>query len=407
MARLIAFFAFFGMIGAAEYFTYNGLGQLFGDSAFFQGLYTFSVVLFIFGFFIAISQFRANKKTFWSNFIVGFAFTIFICKLFFVSFLLITNVIFALIAFIGGIISENNGIEALLYRVNLSEWIALIMTAIPFFSMLYGITKGKYQYTVNTVKLKLKNLPSAFNGFRVVQISDIHSGTFDSVNQVEKGIAMINNQDADLFVFTGDLVNFNKDEIDPYINSFSKIQAKHGKFSILGNHDYYGIGILPREQRPFYFDMFKQKHDQIGFNLLRNEHVEIEKDGQKITLIGVENWGIGGFPKTGDLEKAITGSSPDQVNILLSHDPSHWDHVVVPHKRKINLTLSGHTHGMQFGINLPQFKWSPVQYRYQRWMGMYEHEDQYLYVNRGFGFLGFPGRVFMWPEITVFELEQA
>ena len=161
---------------------------------------------------------------------------------------------------------------------------------------------------------------------------------------------------------------------------------------------------MPKDLQPYYFDHFKKKHDAIGFDLLRNEHVKIHKDGEHINLIGVENWGIGGFPKTGDLDKAIYGASNNTTNVLLSHDPSHWDHKVLPHSRKIDLTLSGHTHGMQFGINLPKFKWSPVQYRYKKWMGLYEQDDQYLYVNRGFGFLGFPGRVFMWPEITIFEL---
>lgn len=283
------------------------------------------------------------------------------------------------------------------------------IAAVPFFGMLYGITKGKYQYTVSNVKLLFPDLPAAFEGFKIVQISDIHAGSFDDAEEVAKGVELINEQQPDLLLFTGDLVNADKDEVNDYIPIFAKIRAKHGKFAVLGNHDYYGVpeeeeGATPQDIDDYWKDFFV-KYRQMGFNLLRNAAQYIEKDGERIALTGVENWGAGRwFPKKGDLDAALTLVQDDDFCILMSHDPSHWDAKVLPHKKHVNLTLSGHTHGMQFGIKMPGFKWSPVQYRYPRWAGLYKEAGQYLYVNTGFGFLAFPGRVGMWPEVTVIEL---
>lgn len=283
------------------------------------------------------------------------------------------------------------------------------IAAVPFFGMMYGITKGKYQYTVSNVKLLFPDLPAAFEGFKIVQISDIHAGSFDDAEEVAKGVELINEQQPDLLLFTGDLVNADKDEVNDYIPIFAKIRAKHGKFAVLGNHDYYGVpeeeeGATPQDIDDYWKDFFV-KYRQMGFNLLRNAAQYIEKDGERIALTGVENWGAGRwFPKKGDLDAALTLVQDDDFCILMSHDPSHWDAKVLPHKKHVNLTLSGHTHGMQFGIKMPGFKWSPVQYRYPRWAGLYKEAGQYLYVNTGFGFLAFPGRVGMWPEVTVIEL---
>ena len=286
------------------------------------------------------------------------------------------------------------------------------LAAIPFFSMLYGITKGKYQYTVSKLKLTFPDLPAAFDGFKIVQISDIHAGSFDDAEEVAKGAELINEQNPDLVVFTGDMVNSDKNEVDGFINIFAGIKAAYGKFAVLGNHDYYGV---PEEEEGAseqdiveYWEDFFSKYEQMGFQMLNNITRFIEKDGEKFALTGVENWGAGRwFPKKGDLDKALTDVTDDDFCVLLSHDPSHWDEKVIPHSKKVNLTLSGHTHGMQFGIKMPGFKWSPVQYRYPRWAGLYEEAQQYLYVNTGFGFLAFPGRVGMWPEITVIELVRA
>ncbi len=282
---------------------------------------------------------------------------------------------------------------------------ATAIAAFPFFTMLYGITKGKYRYTLNKVKLQFKDLPPAFEGFKIVQISDIHAGSLDDKAAVMEGVQMVNEQEADLVLFTGDLVNSDKNEIDPYIDIFKELKAKQGKFSILGNHDYYGVPDENPEEEKRYWESFESKFEEMGFQLMNNTNAQIEKDGAKINLLGVENWGASRFfPKRGDLDAALTNIEEEDFCILLSHDPSHWDHKVLDHPKHIHLTLSGHTHGFQFGVNMPGFKWSPAQYRYPRWMGLYKEKGQYLYVNRGFGFLAFPGRIGMWPEITVIEL---
>lgn len=286
---------------------------------------------------------------------------------------------------------------------------ALTLASLPFMGILHGITLGKYNYQVSKVTLKFKELPKAFDGFTITQISDIHVGSFDSVSGVVKGINLANEQASDLLVFTGDLVNIWASEMDPWIEHFNKLTAPFGKFSILGNHDYPNARWSPGatdEQREENFKNVINHHSNIGFKLLRNEHVSIEKDGEKITLIGVENWGKPPFPQFGDLDKSLDGISPSDFKVLMSHDPSHWDQIVKKHPVPIQLTLSGHTHGMQFGIDIPWVKWSPVKYMYHQWAGLYEEFNRYLYVNKGFGFLGFPGRVGMFPEITVIQLER-
>ncbi|MFK7935571.1 MAG: metallophosphoesterase [Saprospiraceae bacterium] len=284
------------------------------------------------------------------------------------------------------------------------------LAAIPFGTMLYGITRGKYAYTVNRVKLSFPNLPAAFSGMKVVQISDIHAGSLDSPEDVLRGVNLINQEEPDLILFTGDMVNSDKDEVNDYIDIFKQLNAKLGKFSVLGNHDYYGDPdpeSAPTMHKSYWAD-FENKFKQMGFNLLRNANARVEKDGESICICGVENWGKGRyFPKLADLGKTFTGTTEEDFCIMLSHDPSHWDEKLLPHSRHIPLTLSGHTHGFQFGIKMPGFKWSPAQYRYPRWYGLYEEAKQYLYVNRGFGYLAFPGRIGMWPEITVIELERA
>jgi len=232
------------------------------------------------------------------------------------------------------------------------------LAAIPFSTMLYGITRGKYAYTVNKVKIAFADLPAAFDGFKIVQISDIHAGSLDSVSSVAKGVDMINEQAADIVVFTGDLVNSDKDEVNDYVDVFKAIQAKSGKFAILGNHDYYGVPDDTANQKTYWTDFYK-KYKQMGFQLMNNTNTFLEKDGERICLLGVENWGRARyFPKRGDLDKALSNTAADDFCVLLSHDPTHWDDKVLPHQKHIHLTLSGHTHGFQFGINMPGFKWS-------------------------------------------------
>jgi uncharacterized protein len=283
--------------------------------------------------------------------------------------------------------------------------LAVGIASVSFAGILYGITRGKYDYRVVHQDVFFKDLPPAFQGFTITQISDVHSGSFDDKSAVARGIELVNAQKSDLLVFTGDLVNSRADEMEPYTQLFGTLNAAFGKFSILGNHDYGHYARWESEQAEAEnFDRFLGVHRDMGFKLLRNEAVRIEKDGQFIDLLGVENWSKN-FGKFGDLNKTIAQTTPGSFKVLLSHDPSHWEAEAVPHTEKIHLTLAGHTHGMQFGVDIPGIKWSPVQYVYKQWSGLYTKMEQNIYVNRGFGFLGFPGRVGMWPEITVLTLK--
>ncbi|MGZ3836512.1 MAG: metallophosphoesterase, partial [Mucilaginibacter sp.] len=255
--------------------------------------------------------------------------------------------------------------------------------------------------------LYFHDLPDAFDGFTITQLSDIHSGSFTSQKGVEKGVSIVNEQNSDLILFTGDLVNNLASEMDPWIPVFSQLKAPYGKFSVLGNHDYGDyVQWESKGHQSANLDRLKKVHSEIGFKLLLNEAVTIKKEDQSIALIGVENWGKGGFHKYGDLEKAAISVPDESFKILMSHDPSHWDAVTLDHDQHIHLTLSGHTHGMQFGIELFGFKWSPIKYVYRQWAGLYEEGGKYLYVNRGFGFLGLKARVGIWPEITVITLKK-
>ncbi|MBU6339875.1 MAG: metallophosphoesterase [Bacteroidetes bacterium] len=284
---------------------------------------------------------------------------------------------------------------------------AALTASIPFAGFVYGILKGKYDYTVHRHFLKFKDLPEAFHGFKIVQVSDVHAGSFDDFEAVKRGVEMIKAEKGDLFVFTGDLVNNEAAEFEPWQELFGSIKAPYGQFSVLGNHDYGDYMPWPdAELKRQNLETLKQMQARAGYRLLLDEHADIEKDGARIQLIGIQNWGHG-FSQYGDFEKALSNVAPDSFKILLSHDPSHFEYQVKDHPQLVHLTLSGHTHGMQMGIEIPGFKWSPIKYRYPRWAGVYEANGRMLNVNRGFGFLGFRGRVGIWPEITVIELQRA
>jgi predicted MPP superfamily phosphohydrolase len=292
-------------------------------------------------------------------------------------------------------------------RRNFIRQTGLFVAAIPFASMLYGITMGKYNFKVNKLTLSFKNLPEAFEGFRIVQISDIHSGSFDNREAILDGIDLINKQQADLILFTGDLVNNDSREIEPFIDDFKNLQASEGVYSILGNHDYGDYKKWnSKKDKLDNMELLYAYHKEMGFKLLNNDNASIYRGGEEIGIYGVENWGKPPFPQKGDLDKALTGKEEVGFKILMSHDPTHWGKKVIEHPTHFDLTLSGHTHGMQFGVEIPGFKWSPIKYFYPQWAGLYEKAEQLLYVNRGFGFLGFPGRVGIWPEITVIELSK-
>lgn len=300
-------------------------------------------------------------------------------------------------------------VQFLPQRRKLISQIAIGLAAIPFASLLYGMFRGKYNFKVLSYKLEYDDLPEAFEGFKIAQISDIHSGSFDNPKKVQYGVDLVNAQDADVVFFTGDLVNNRAEEILPWIQTFKKINAKHGVYSILGNHDYgdYSPWESPEAKKKNMEDL-KKAQKKMGWDLLLNESRFIEKQGQRIAILGVENWGSGGFKKAGDLNKALSNVAAEDFKILMSHDPSHWEAEVIPHPFNIHLTLSGHTHGMQFGIEIPGWiKWSPIKWRYKQWAGIYEKLNQRLNVNRGFGYLAYPGRVGIWPEVTVITLNRS
>lgn len=285
------------------------------------------------------------------------------------------------------------------------SWIGLGVGGGLFGTLLYGFT-NKYKYRLEKVKLSFDNLPQAFKGIRIIQISDIHSGSLEDIAAVEKGIEKIMEQKPDLILFTGDLVNNEAAEMKLLTSVFAKLSAPLGVFSILGNHDYGDYKQwASKEAKENNMKELKNVHHKMGWRLLLNEHVVLQKDSETMALIGVENWGAkGNFSKYGDLTKAYEGSSQHPFKLLMSHDPSHWEAEVCKSFKDIDLVLSGHTHGMQFGIEIPGFRWSPVQYMYKQWAGLYKNKNQKLYINRGFGFLGYPGRVGILPEITLIEL---
>lgn len=290
-------------------------------------------------------------------------------------------------------------------RSTFLSWLGLGVGGSLFGTLLYGFS-NKYNYQVKRLKLSFPNLPEAFRGMKMVHISDIHSGSFQNKKAVEHGIDMILQEKPDLIVFTGDLVNDRASEMEEYKSVFARLQAPMGVFSTLGNHDYGDYVSWPtREEKAANLEALKKTHTDMGWRLLMNEHVAFEKGGQHIALLGIENWGAKGrFPKYGKMDLAHPGTEQIPFKILLSHDPSHWDAQIRTEYPDIDLMLSGHTHGMQFGLENPYFKWSPVQWMYKQWAGLYEEGNQKLYVNRGFGFIGYPGRVGILPEITVIEL---
>jgi hypothetical protein len=285
---------------------------------------------------------------------------------------------------------------------------ALIAAAIPFGTMAYGIISGAHDYRVKRVTLRLPNLPQSFDGLKIGHISDIHSGSFFNKTAVKGGVEMLMNEKPDAIFFTGDLVNNESEEVKDYINIFDKLKAPLGVYSVTGNHDYgdYKNWSSLDAKRKNFSDLMAA-HKQMNFDLLMNENRFLQMGSDKIAVIGIENWGGGRFAKYGKLNEAHRGTDEAAVKLLLSHDPSHWDAQVRKEYQDIDLMFSGHTHGFQFGVEIGDFKWSPSQYAYKQWAGLYSEGDQHLYVNRGFGYLGYPGRIGMPPELTIIELKRA
>lgn len=337
----------------------------------------------------------------------AFLFIVYFSKFLVLVILLLDDIRLGLMAIFNYFINSEPDVDS---YSNFTTKIALIIGGIPLVSLLYGILRNPYRYKIFKETVAIKDLPMALEGFRIVQISDVHSGSFTKKEPIKKGIQLINEQEADLVFFTGDLVNNVSTEMNDYMDVFDKIRAKYGVYSVLGNHDY-GDYVRWQSQldKKRNLDNLKNIHGRLGWKLLLNEHRLLNINGKKVAVIGVENYSASArFSKYGDLPKAYQDSSPADLKLLLSHDPSHWLYQVTKDYPDIDITFSGHTHGMQFGIEWGKFfKWSPVQYVYKQWAGLYQEGQQYLYVNRGFGFLAYPGRVGILPEITVIDIVRA
>jgi len=364
----------------------------------------YSITVFLLLMFLP--ALRNNR--YFTTYFVSLAFVIGIVKLLGCSFLLIEDII-RFFRFLGELISQKikheDTEQIRISRLKFFSYSALTFATIPFVSLMYGIFKGGYRYKIHRSSIKFDNLPQKFKGIKIIHISDIHVGSFTNTINLEKAFQLILNEKPDMIVFTGDLVNNKYTETDGFMDTFKMLKAPLGVYSVFGNHDYGDyIAWSSLEEKKEAIEKLKSVHSDSGWRLLWDEFVEIEKEGQKIALLGVQNWGARGFTKYGDLEKTHKGTEEFPFKILLSHDPSHWDQQVSKSYKDIDLTLSGHTHGFQFGIEIPGLKWSPSKYIYPHWAGLYQNGKQYLYVNRGLGFLGYPGRVGIWPEITVLTL---
>jgi predicted MPP superfamily phosphohydrolase len=406
---LVLFFIFL-----IDWYSYQAFKTLFPNQSWIKiGFWVFSVFVYL---FVAYGFLTFNR----SNLSLNFGRLISLLVLSLIPKLIILSLLFGedFIRFLTGTyqsVSGNSEGDFLPERRKFVSQIALVLSAIPFLGILHGVLVGKYRYRVINHTLEFDDLPAAFDGFTITQISDIHSGSFDNKKKLEYGIDLINKQESDVILFTGDLVNNHSKEMEPWIESFKKLKAPMGKYSILGNHDYGDYMTWPsKAAKEANMQRLYEIHGELGFRLLRNESVKLQKlalsgveaAGATIDLLGVENWGKG-FGQYGDLKKTAANLSDQSFKILMSHDPSHFDEEVKNFSQFIHLTLSGHTHGMQFGIEIPGFiKWSPASLRYPKWAGLYEELGRYLHVNRGFGFLAFPGRVGIWPEITVLKLKR-
>jgi predicted MPP superfamily phosphohydrolase len=362
------------------------------------------VLAMIGGYFFRGTTRDTSAFTFY-YYIFGLFLIFYVPKILFGVFHLAEDIIYALTFIYQKVFHAKSAVAdggAPISRLKFISQTGIMLASIPFFSFIWGIVRGRFNFQVVPVNLRFSKLPKSFNGLKIVHISDIHIGSFQGFSgQVEDAIEMINAQNPDLILFTGDLVNNFHEELDGWIDILGKMKAKYGKYSTLGNHDYghYYQWTSETDEKEN-FRKIKEAHARIGFKLLNNQSETFEMGGEKIAIIGVENWGLPPFPQIGDYDLAVKGVENIPFKILMSHDPTHWDQKILG-KTDVALTLSGHTHGMQFGIQLGNIKWSPSKYKYPRWSGLYKEADQLLYVNQGFGYIGYPGRVGMPPEITV------
>ncbi|WP_046743936.1 metallophosphoesterase [Kordia zhangzhouensis] len=417
-----------------ELYTFFAIRTLTNSKLLLVGFWVFTVIVYGIFFYQMNAVQREGRFSLSTGYAIALLLTLTVPKLFVLAILFIEDIfrfftsLFNYFQYSGVTVSE-----AIPGRRKFISQLALGIAAIPFAGFLYGVFKGRYDFRVIKHTMFFDDLPEAFDGYKLTQISDIHSGSFDNKAKIEYAVDLINEQESDVIVFTGDIVNAVAEEMHPWIDTFKRLRARDGLYSVLGNHDY---GYYAYETKQEIIDnqsKIQKVHTDIGFDLLLNESRTIQREDEKLNIVGVENWGASRhFPKRGSLKKATESLQNGEFTILLSHDPSHFDYTkmelpknkegkeiikssdvvdesnIINFDKKIQLTLSGHTHGMQFGIEIPflNLKWSPVKYRYPRWAGLYEEAGKYLHVNRGFGVLAFPGRVGIWPEITVIELKK-
>lgn len=402
------FLFLFLILLAVEFYAFQALRTLIKLKSVLIAYQIVSFVLLVFIIYSFMQFDRSVGQTKQTMFTMGLVLLVYIPKLVLTLVLLGEDIFRIGAGSLNFFIAKNQDVAFFASRRKFVSQIGVGLAAVPFLSLIYGIFEGRFNYKVIKQRIFFPDLPDAFDGFKITQISDVHSGSFDNPEKIQYAIDLINQQEADIILFTGDIVNTAAKEMLPWIEMFNKIKNyEFGKFSVLGNHDYGEYVTWPTEAaKEENFQAIKNLYAQIGFKLLLNEHTFIEKEGSKIALVGVENWGHN-FKQAGDLNKAAQHLGKEDFKILMSHDPSHWDYEVQHHEKNFHLTLSGHTHGMQFGIEIPgYFKWSLAQYVYKQWAGLYENLGRYVYVNRGFGYHAYPGRVGIMPEITVIELKK-
>ena len=411
LTRMFFFIAFFLLL---DFYLFTSISPVFNKGSFSNKIFNvtywvISAIIYAIIIFVFINFNKRTPSVHFNNEILisSFMFIVFISK-FFALFPLLVDDILRIFRFIGQFIVTDLKRENIfdIDRLKFLKKTSLFIGSTFFITMLGGILFGRYNFKTKNINLKLENWSSKLKDFKIVQISDLHLGSFSSVKKLEEVVEIINNEKADLVVFTGDLVNNFHNEALPYISTLKKIKSNYGNYSVLGNHDYCDYVGWKRSSKKWKdnFNEMLDVHRKMGFNLLLNSSKEIEIEDDKINLVGVENWGAGNFNKDGDLKKAMFEVNEEYPTILLSHDPSHWSAQVLDFQKRIDLQLSGHTHGMQFGIDIPGFKWSPVQWRYKQWSGLYENSKKFIYVNTGVGNLAYAGRVGIMPEITVLKI---
>ncbi|QQR86283.1 MAG: metallophosphoesterase [Flavobacteriales bacterium] len=420
MRSIFGFLVFVGIIVLIDLYAYKGMNTALAGwtdvgrrwMRFIYWAVSIGLIATWVWLFVNIAELRANRNYSFVFSLVAVSMLFFLPKLVVVAFHLVEDLLellrWAAAKMQPGseVVTSSGGEKQPISRIRFLSQVGLALATIPFAGVLYGITHGRRNFRVERVTIRSDKLPEQFNGLRVVQISDMHLGSFPTDSDiVQRGIDLINAEEPDLILFTGDLVNDYSEEAEPWLEQLTKLEARIGKFSILGNHDYSDYARYPsREAKAANLERLKKHHATMGFRLMLDERLNIERDGEHIELLGVQNWGTK-FQQYGNLAKTVAGSNPERFRLLMSHDPSHWEAQVWA--EKIDLMLSGHTHGAQFGISINGQTYSPAQWFYKHWAGLYEHEGMRLYVNRGFGFIGFPGRIGMPPEITVLDLRKA